>query len=250
LSGRIKPGQRVVVVSDAVPDTPLEAEVLSVGVLAETGDWVDRNRRDYTVKIMLLNGNQLGLKPSMRCKAEIFVGEVKDALFVPIQACFRKGPIAYVYVPKGSGYAEKPVTLGRSSELYLEILDGLDDGDIVLLRKPSAEQIIDKIETDPGNGNGNGAQGGDARKPGPPGGGGTGQQPGASGGAGQRPGASGGEGQRPGGGMGRGGGGQQPGASGGEGQRPGASGGEGQRPGGGAGRGGGGQQPGAKKPNE
>ncbi len=39
-----------------------------------TGGWRDPNRRDYTVKVLLTEGNKLGLKPSMRCKAEIYVG--------------------------------------------------------------------------------------------------------------------------------------------------------------------------------
>ena len=62
--------------SDALPDTPLVGEVLSVGVLAESGGWRDPNRRDYTVRISLDGQNEQGLKPAMRCKAEIYVDRV------------------------------------------------------------------------------------------------------------------------------------------------------------------------------
>ncbi len=146
LSGKIRPGQRAVVVSDAVPDTPVTAEVLNIGVMAETGGWRDPNRRDYSVRIRLADGNELGFKPSMRCKADIYVGRVDDALFIPIQAVFRKGPVAFVYVPDGSGYSEREVSIGRSSELYIEILKGLAEGDAVLLREPSPDQIRTKLE--------------------------------------------------------------------------------------------------------
>jgi HlyD family secretion protein len=145
LSGKIQPGQRAVVISDALPDTAIEGEVLSVGVLAESGGWRDPTRRDYTVRIQLADGTGLGLKPSIRCKADVFVGRVDGALFIPIQAIFRNGPVAFVYVPEGSGYAQKRVELGRSSELFIEITDGLEEGDVVLLREPAADRIRSRI---------------------------------------------------------------------------------------------------------
>jgi HlyD family secretion protein len=145
LSGKIRPGQKAIILSDALPDTPVDGEVLSVGVLAESGGWRDPTRRDYTVRIQLANGADLGLKPSMRCKADIYVSRVDDALFIPIQAVFRKGPVAFVYVPEGSGYGERRVELGRSSELYIEITEGLEEGEAVLLRKPAAERIRSQI---------------------------------------------------------------------------------------------------------
>ena len=146
LSGKIQAGQTAVIASDAVPDTTIAGEVISVGVLAETGGWRDPNRRDYTVRIALLDGNDLGLKPSMRCKADIYVGRVDDALYVPVQAIFRKGPIAFVYIPDGAGYAPRPVTVGRASDLYIQVLGGVEEGDYVLLREPPAERITARID--------------------------------------------------------------------------------------------------------
>ena len=146
LSGLIKPGQPATVTSDALPDTVLHGEVMNIGVLAESGGWRDPNRRDYTVRILLTGGTDLGLKPSMRCKADINVGHVEDALFVPIQAIFRDGPVSFVYVPKGSGFAERQVTLGDASELFMQINDGLAEGDVVLLREPSLGEIVSRID--------------------------------------------------------------------------------------------------------
>jgi HlyD family secretion protein len=146
LTGRIQKGQRAVVYCDAVPDTPMHGEVLGVGVMAEGGGWRDPNRRDYTVRIKLDGGNEYGLKPSMRCKSEIYVDRVQNALYVPIQAIFRKGPLAFVYVPDSNGYAETPVKLGRASEMYIEVFDGLEEGQSVLLREPAATRITQEID--------------------------------------------------------------------------------------------------------
>ncbi len=146
LSGLIQPGQRASITYDAMRDVVLRGTVTSIGVLAESGGWIDRNRRDYTVKIAIEGANDLGLKPSMRCKADVYVGRVDDTLFVPVQAVFREGPASYVYVPQGSGYAQREVNLGKSSELYVQVLGGLDENDVVLLRQPGPQEVTARLE--------------------------------------------------------------------------------------------------------
>ncbi len=145
LSGLVKPDQRALVIPDAASDRPLGGKVLSIGVLAESGGWRDPNRRNYTVRI-LLDDTDEGLKPSMRVKAKIFVEQVEDALFVPIQSLFREGRISFVYIPEGSGFHQHAVTTGRTSELFVEILDGLDEGQPVLTRKPQDNEVLSRIE--------------------------------------------------------------------------------------------------------
>lgn len=146
LSGQIEPGQRANIVSDALPGTTLTGTVLSVGVLAETGGWRDPNRRDYTVRLLLDDVTGLGLKPSMQCRADIFLDRVDDAVHIPVQSVFHNGPVAYVYVPASGGYAQLEVEIGRSSELYVEALKGLASGDRVLTRQPKPNEIVSEIE--------------------------------------------------------------------------------------------------------
>jgi multidrug resistance efflux pump len=145
LSGRIRQGQPVMVWSDAMPNVPVQGTVQGVSVLAESGGWRDPNRRDYTVKVALEVDPKLGLKPSMRCKGEIILDRVTDAISVPIQAVFRQGPMAFVYVPSGSGYAQREVKLGRASELEVEITAGLDEGERVLLREPRKDEMAKPV---------------------------------------------------------------------------------------------------------
>ncbi len=147
-SGLIKKGQTATVTSDAMADVNLTGEVIEVGVLAESGGWRDPNRRDYSIRILLHDASGYGLKPSMRCKAEINIGEVNDALCVPIQSVFHEGPVSYVYVPQASGYEQKQVSIGRVSELNVEIISGLTEGEVVLLREPSLSEIVAKLDID------------------------------------------------------------------------------------------------------
>jgi len=146
LSGRVREGQEAVVFSDSSPNQPVRGTVLGVSVLAESGGWRDPNRRDYTVRVLLEAPPELGLKPSMRCRGDIKLGRVEGAVSVPIQAVFRKGPLAYVYVPEGTGFAPKVVDIGRSSEMSVEVLDGLAEGESVLLRRPSPGEVVRELE--------------------------------------------------------------------------------------------------------
>lgn len=142
LSGLIEPGQRASVSTEAVSDVVFEGEVQSIGVLAESGGWRDPNRRDYTVRILMNDTDGLGLRPSMRARANIHVDQVENALHIPVQSVFREGRNAFVYVPQTDGYASHSVRIGRSSELYVEVLDGLEEGTRVLLRRPQSGEVI------------------------------------------------------------------------------------------------------------
>ena len=145
LSGRIQKGQVTTVYSDSKPGVPITGQVQGVSVLAESGGWRDPNRRDYTVKVLLDADPSMGLKPSMRCRGEIMLGEVKDAITVPIQSVFRKGRTAYVYLKVSGGYAENPVTLGRASEMDVEVKDGLTEGQEILVRRPKPGEVVQEL---------------------------------------------------------------------------------------------------------
>lgn len=144
LSGVVKRGQHAVVSIDAMPGVAVEGEVISIGVLAESGGWRDPNRRDYTVRIRLEPAPEHDLKPSMRCKAVVHIDDVHDAIAVPIQAVFREVGTSFVYVRNGGEYDQQAVTVGRTSEVWAEILDGLEGGEEVLLRAPRSNEVVNR----------------------------------------------------------------------------------------------------------
>jgi multidrug resistance efflux pump len=176
IAGRVRPGQTASVKIDALAGKSVRGTVQSVGILAETGGWRDPNLREYTIKIGLDlseaiaaaaaaksaagaggegggdgeaggsgGGSPHGLRPSMRCEAEIILDRVEDALSVPIQAVFSDGLVRYVLTPKGgegSGrFARVPVKVGRRSDRFAEITAGLTAGARVLVRKAEAGEV-------------------------------------------------------------------------------------------------------------
>jgi HlyD family secretion protein len=143
LSGNVKNEQIATIRMDAFPEQILNGQVVSVGVLAEGGGWRDPNRREYSVSLSIDNIGNLALKPSMRCKADILVGEVENVLYVPVQAVHRLGRTTMVYIAQGAMYQPTPVTLGQASDLFVEITDGLATGERVLLRDPPPGTAIE-----------------------------------------------------------------------------------------------------------
>jgi HlyD family secretion protein len=148
LAGRIRPGMKATVKVDALGGRALPGEVLSVGVLAESGGWRDPNLREYTVKVKLnYEDAASSLKPSMRAEAELLLDRVPPTLAVPVQAVFTDGLVRFVHVP-ATGDARRfervPVRIGRRSDRYMEIGAGLKEGQRVLLRKPEPGELADR----------------------------------------------------------------------------------------------------------
>lgn len=143
LAGRIKAGQTANVKVEAVGGRVFSGRVESIGVLAESGGWRDPNLREYTVKVALdIDDTKEQLKPSMRCEARLTLGNVTEALTVPVQAVFQDGPVRYVYKEDGVKFARVPVKLGQRSEVVAQILAGVSEGQTVLLRQPTAGEVL------------------------------------------------------------------------------------------------------------
>lgn len=144
LAGRVRPGQHATVKIDAAGGRTYIGRVESIGVLAESGGWRDPNLREYTVKIALDADNTAGdLKPSMRCEAQLHLGRVEDVLTAPVQAVFNDGAVRFVYVPRGAKFVKVPVRLGRRSSTLAEIVAGVNEGDLVLIRDPQPGEVLD-----------------------------------------------------------------------------------------------------------
>jgi HlyD family secretion protein len=143
LAGRIRPGQTADIKIDAAQGRVFEGTVSSIGILAESGGWRDPNLREYTVKIAMNTTPEEAklLKPAMRAEADIILGSVDNTLAIPIQAVFNEGTTRYVYVPSGGQFKKAPVLIGQRSNTFAQVLVGLDEGQSVLLREPSAGEI-------------------------------------------------------------------------------------------------------------
>lgn len=142
---QVAEGQTATVVIDARPGETLRGEVSQINVMAEDGGWLNPQLREYIVRVDLPpEVTDESLKPAMRCTGEIVIGRVEDAIAVPIQAVFAEGEQQFVYIPTGGSQVRRQVvTIGRASESYVEITDGLETGTFVLLRRPAPGETVD-----------------------------------------------------------------------------------------------------------
>lgn len=141
LAGRIKPGQPAIVKIDALGGRTLVGSVESIGVLAQSDDWIDENKREYTVKIALTETIP-SLKPSMRVEATIRLASVDPTLTVPIQSVFMDGAVRFVYAERPEGLTRVPVRVGKRSDTLCEITSGLTEADRVLIRDPRPGEAV------------------------------------------------------------------------------------------------------------
>ncbi len=138
---QVEEGQQVNVTIDARPTQPFGGEVLTIAIMAEDGGWLNPQLREYKVRVALPAGADESLKPGMRCSGEVLVGRVDNAIAVPVQAVFTEGDERFCYVPSGRQVRRQVVTIGKASEAYVEILDGLEPGVRVLMRSPRPGEI-------------------------------------------------------------------------------------------------------------
>lgn len=130
---KIAKGQKATLQADALPNRPMTGTVKSVGTLAQSEGW-RQTVKEYLVEIEIDDlPADAGLKPGMTAEVKIHVQTVPAALMVPVQAVteFEGKPVCYVR--KGRGLERRPVEVGESNDQYIQLLDGLDEGENVAL---------------------------------------------------------------------------------------------------------------------
>lgn len=171
----INVGQAVTITADACEGTVYNGIVENVSISGTTSNGVTT----YPVKVRINDFDDY-LLPGMNIEAEITVSSAENVLTVPVNAVNR-GDIVYVKGNKTDdkdnapeGYHSVKVTTGISDDDYIEITDGLSEGDsIYILRQSSGDDFMMIM---PGMGGGMGGPGGgmDGGMGGPPSGGGGG----------------------------------------------------------------------------
>jgi Cu(I)/Ag(I) efflux system membrane fusion protein len=132
--GAVATGQSVTVRARSYPDKTFTGKVGLVH------PHINPATRTIGVRIELPNRDYL-LLPDMYVQAEIETGSTAPVLAVPEDAVIDSGDRRLVIVDKGEGRFEpRPVQIGRRGAGYVEIRDGIAEGDVVVT---SANFLID-----------------------------------------------------------------------------------------------------------
>ena len=137
--GRIRNGQTARFTVDTYGDEEFEGRVTAVHPKAEIRD----NVVDYVTVVQFQRPKNRTLRPEMTTTVRVALATRTNVLSVPIRAVHWQGTRAYVLVPSPRDKAAAPdrrwVTPGLKDESYWEILNGLGEGDKVLVGDTNAK---------------------------------------------------------------------------------------------------------------
>ncbi len=139
----VRKGVRADVELDAVPGARYRAVVRNVDLSPTTSS---RGGVSYVVRLELGGGTLVDgspaprPRPGMSAVASLRVLTSENVVAVPVAAVFRDGEQDAVWVVVDGVPEERVVTLGAQGEEYLEIADGLREGETVVVR--GADQVV------------------------------------------------------------------------------------------------------------
>lgn len=114
--------------------------------------WMNPDLKVYLTKVEM-EGVDSMLRSGMSCQAEIIVQQLKEAVYVPLQAVIRVAQEPTVFVKNGKTFEARTVKTGLDNNKVIHIVDGLNDGDIILLNPPlKSAAVYTKTEDEYGQG--------------------------------------------------------------------------------------------------
>ncbi len=131
---KVRAGQKATVVMDAFPDMVLEGEVLEVAPLPDQSRGMMNPDTKVYQTIVAINGSYDFLKSRMSCKVNILVEKHDNVVQVPVQVVSNRLGRKICYVVNSAGQPdEREVQTGSFNDTYVQIISGLEAGEVVLL---------------------------------------------------------------------------------------------------------------------
>ena len=113
-----------------VQDLKFSGVVTSVSNRPES-NWFSTAKK-YTVGVRI-DGQSEALRPGFTAEATIIVADLHDVIAVPVATVIEDGEEFVCAVKKGKGFERRVVTLGKSDDRFVEIVEGLQEGELVFL---------------------------------------------------------------------------------------------------------------------
>jgi HlyD family secretion protein len=155
---KLSVGRPAEVTFDALPDRRFRGQVAAVAPSGNSTSGVVT----YPIAINIQIPDDVTLPSGLTASVNITINRKTDVMVVPTRAVRRQGREQQVEVVSGSGTQMKTVQVGISNDQQTEIVDGLADGDVVVVPGTGTAPV----RTGGGFGGGIPGGGGPAVKPG------------------------------------------------------------------------------------
>ncbi|MBT8146847.1 MAG: efflux RND transporter periplasmic adaptor subunit [Gammaproteobacteria bacterium] len=137
---QVREGQSADIFAAAYPDSPLSGTVQSISSVARQAP--GQASLSFLVKILLDEQDSTTIRPGMSVRADIYTQSSDETLAIPVQAILYdedtdeddegKEEQTYVFVMQDGKAIRKDVDVGISNDSDQEIIDGLEEGEIVV----------------------------------------------------------------------------------------------------------------------
>jgi hypothetical protein len=101
-----------------------------------TGDYV----RNVPVAVAI-DGADREIIPDLSGSADVVLGTEQGALLAPREAVMHENGETVVYIAEGKQPRRQRVELGAASDTQIVLLDGVSEGDTLLVSRPAQNQV-------------------------------------------------------------------------------------------------------------
>ena len=135
--GKVQPHQKVVFTVDSFPSREFEGKVVAIYPKAV----IQENVVTYDVVVEITDKYDGLLRPEMTASVTILLEAREGALTIPIKAVKRDRGKSIVYVLSDGQPQPREIKAGWKDSSWIEVLSGLEEGEVVLLETPSSNQV-------------------------------------------------------------------------------------------------------------
>jgi len=141
---KIVPGQKTIITIAAFPDDKFTGTVIKKSPLADPENWLNPDLKVYSTDIRITGLNE-SLKTGMTGKVEVIIKELKDIISVPVQSVMNHEGQKICFVLENNRAVLRTVETGQFNDSFVEITQGINDGDIIVLNPPRINNAELKI---------------------------------------------------------------------------------------------------------
>ncbi len=129
----------VIVKIDAYPEETFHGEVDMVASVPSSTGGFGSTTKEYEAVVRITDETEKvnKLRPGLTATTEVLVERRDDVLQIPVQANITFGSKQFVFVVMGKKVELRPIKVGKTNSNFIEILDGLVEGDGVVMNPHS-----------------------------------------------------------------------------------------------------------------
>ncbi len=156
---KVKNGQEVNITFDAIEDLNIIGEVIEIDTLGS----ITQGVVTYDIKIAFDIQDER-VKPGMSLSVSIITEIRENILFISSSAISEQGEMSYVNIAKGTTektdqitkntarivsestheFQKQPIQIGISNDTMTEVIDGLKEGDIIVMQAISSDAVLEE----------------------------------------------------------------------------------------------------------